>query len=332
MQRRKLSVGQIRGLASTSTPGGAFTILALDHRQSFLKMINPQDEASVKFGTVVEAKTQVVGSLGKHASAVLLDPIYGAAQAVASGACPGSLGLIVALEETGYTGTDTARKSSLLPGWSAGKARRMGADAVKLLVYYHPDTGELAEIQERFVSAVIDDCHRVDLPIFLEAVSYSPVVVIGKSSPEFARQLPDLISMIARRLGALQPEVLKLEFPVNPEFSPDQAAWRAACDKVSESAACPWAVLSGGVDFPVFARQVEAACRSGASGYIAGRAVWQDAIALPAERRAAWLAGEGARRLGELNEIAAQYATPWQSFFALQPEDIQEDWYLNYQE
>ena len=135
MSRNNLSVGKTRGLSSTSTRDGVFTILALDHRQSFFKMINPQQAESVSYQAVVEIKSQVVRTLSSYSSAVLLDPIYGAAQAVANGACPGSLGLIVAVEETGYSGSDIARRSRLLPDWNVAKSRRMGADAVKAALH-----------------------------------------------------------------------------------------------------------------------------------------------------------------------------------------------------
>ena len=42
----------------------------------------------------------------------------------------------------------------------------------------------------------------------------------------------------------------------------------------------PWAVLSAGVDHSVFLGQVEAAIKNGASGVIAGRALWKDCISL----------------------------------------------------
>ena len=332
MAKNTPTVGKIRGLASTSNQAGSFTILALDHRQSFLKMIDPTHAESVEFNTVVEVKSQVVRLLGAHASAVLLDPIYGAGQAVANGALPGSLGLIVAVEESGYTGSEVARQSALLPDWSVKKIKRMGADAVKLLIYYHPDTGELAESQESFVKAVVQDCLEADLPLFLEAVSYSPVPGVSKSSVEFAEHLPELTCEIARRLGALQPDVLKLEFPVHPIFQTDQGDWHRACQNVSRAAPCPWALLSGGVDFELFARQVEVACQAGASGYIAGRAVWQEAIALPTPQREAWLSEVGARRLDRLNDIALRWAIPWKSFFPNLAESVGENWYRSYPE
>jgi tagatose 1,6-diphosphate aldolase len=42
----------------------------------------------------------------------------------------------------------------------------------------------------------------------------------------------------------------------------------------------PWAVLSAGVDHETFVGQVEIAMQNGASGVIAGRALWKDCISL----------------------------------------------------
>jgi tagatose-1,6-bisphosphate aldolase len=112
MPEHQLTVGKLRGLGATSSPTGIFTILAFDHRQSFVKLLDPQAPERVTYGEVVAAKAQVVRALAPYTSAVLLDPVYGAAQAIASGALPGQAGLLVALEETGYEGEDTARMSA----------------------------------------------------------------------------------------------------------------------------------------------------------------------------------------------------------------------------
>jgi tagatose 1,6-diphosphate aldolase len=332
MPESSLSVGKVRGLESTSNPAGIFTILAFDHRQSFVKMLNPQAPERVTYEDVVEAKAQVVRALAAYTSAVLLDPVYGAGQAIASGALPGQAGLLVAIEETGYEGESTARLSSLLPGWSVEKAKRMGADAVKFLVYYHPEAGEVAEQQEELVAEVIQACRRVDLACFLEPVSYSLDPSCGKDSPGFAAVRPELITAIARRLGALGPDVLKLEFPVDAGYDLGEKNWRQACEAVSAASPCPWTVLSGGVDYATFALQVKAACREGASGFIAGRAVWQEGIPLPSGERERWLRGEGSRRLAELSEIAERYARPWRDYYPGLEQPVQGGWYLEYGE
>lgn len=332
MPEKRPSVGKLRGLEATSSPAGLFTILAFDHRQSFVKLLNPQAPEKVPYEEVVAAKIQVVRALAPYTSAVLLDPVYGAAQAIVSGALPGQAGLLVALEETGYEGGDTARISTLLPGWSVEKAKRMGADAVKVLVYYHPEAGEVAERQEALVAQVIQDCRRAELACFLEPVSYSLDPSHGKDSPGFAAVRPGLIETIARRLGDLHPDVLKLEFPVDARYGVGEKIWREACRNVSEACSCPWAVLSSGVDYATFARQVKAACLEGASGFIAGRAVWQEGISLPYEERERWLREQGVARLVELDEIAVKYARPWRDFFPGLDEPVREGWYLEYGE
>ena len=51
------------------------------------------------------------------------------------------------------------------------------------------------------------------------------------------------------------------------------------------AAGAPWAVLSAGVDHPTFLEQLRVALANGASGAIAGRSLWKDAVALdPVER------------------------------------------------
>lgn len=325
-----LSVGKLRGLQRCATARGAFTILAFDHRQSFVKMLDPSGKLEPTYEQVVAAKSAVVQALGAHASAVLLDPIYGAAQSIVSGALPRDVGLLVAVEETGYTGEATARRSALLPSWTVEKIKRMGADAVKLLIYYHPEAGELAEYQEQLVRQVVADCQRADIALYLEAVSYSLDPQVAKGSAVFAAGLPALVAETARRLGALAPDVLKLEFPVDATHDMDETHWARACEAVSAASPCPWAVLSGGVNFELFARQVQAACQGGASGYIGGRAVWQEGIPLPAAERQAWLLNTGARRLDSLAEIADRYARPWTAFYPDLSQSVGEGWYQTY--
>ncbi|OGO65469.1 MAG: hypothetical protein A2Z45_07645 [Chloroflexi bacterium RBG_19FT_COMBO_55_16] len=331
MPENNLSIGKIRGLAATSSLAGIFSILAFDHRQSFIKMINPGAPGQVTYEQVVAAKAAVVEALAPHASAVLLDPVYGAAQSIASGALPGRTGLLVAVEETGYTGSDTARASSLLADWGVEKAKRMGANAVKFLVYYHPGAGELTKRQEESIAELIQACWHADIAFFLEPVSYSIDQDADKNSAEFAAQRPQLIAEIARRLGTLGPDVLKLEFPVDANFDRDEASWGRACRAVSAASPCPWTVLSAGVDFEVFTRQVTVACRSGASGYIAGRALWKEGIPLPPQERRAWMIAVAAKRLDRLAEIAERYARPWRDFFPGLADSVREGWHTAYQ-
>jgi tagatose-1,6-bisphosphate aldolase len=324
-------IGKIRGLSATSTPGGVFCILAFDHRQSFVKMMDPTGNQPPVFEEVVKAKSEVVRVLAPHASGVLLDPVYGAAQLIANQVLPTGSGLMVALEESGYEGNPNSRSSSILAGWSVSKAKRMGADAIKLLVYYHPDAGEMSETLEYLIRKVVQECRQADITLFLEPVSYSIDPKMEKDSRGFAEIRPQLIARTAERLGSLGPDVLKLEFPVDAQYERKETHWAAACEAVSTASPCPWTVLSAGIAFDLFAKQVEIACRHGASGYIAGRALWKDGIPLPTPNRLDWLEKVAAPRMDQLANIATRFARPWTDFYPNLPASAPEGWYLTYQ-
>ncbi|HEY9077732.1 MAG TPA: tagatose 1,6-diphosphate aldolase [Anaerolineaceae bacterium] len=327
---RQLTPGKLRGLAATSTSNHVFSVLALDHRQSFARMIDPQAPDQVSYTRIASTKIDFVRELSNMVSAVLLDPIYGAPQCIASGALPGKNGLMIAVEETGYTGDSTGRKSSLLPGWSVAKSKRIGAEAVKLLVYYHPGAGQFATHQEKLVQQVIAECQQEDITLFLEIMVYPIDPRQTRNSPEFTRGLPTLLEEIARRMGSYNPDVLKLEFPVDPAIETDEKRWSAACEAVSAAAGCPWTVLSAGAEFELFCRQVEIACKAGASGFIAGRAVWKDGVRLTGEERLSWLRQTAAPRFARLTSLADLFARPWTDFFPPIDPSQYENWYPHY--
>ncbi|MFO8036805.1 MAG: tagatose 1,6-diphosphate aldolase [Anaerolineales bacterium] len=330
MNQSHLTTGKRRGLTSTSSDQGIFTILAFDHRQSFVDMVAPQGKPAGVYDTASSAKIDVVRVLSPVASAVLLDPLYGASQAIARDALPARTGLLVAVERSGYSGASTARISSLLPKWGVEKIKRMGADAVKLLIYYHPDGGEIRDRQEHLAEEVAQRCWDFDIAFFLEAVTYSLDEEHGKDSKAFAEKRPALIARTAKRLSSLAPDVLKIEFPVDANRDQDEGHWLEACQAVSKVSTCPWTVLSAGVDFDLFAREVEVACKGGASGFIGGRAIWKEGVLLPEEERMGWLESVGRDRLQKLSQITSQHARPWTDFYP--PQDIGRfrDWYAKY--
>jgi len=139
---KPISIGKLRGLQQISSKRGTFTALALDHRQN-LRKANPVFASDAE---LARFKLDVTYELAPRATAVLLDPEVSAAQAIAERALPHDVGLVVAVESTGYTGDATARHAQIIPGWNVEKAKRMGASAIKLLVYYHPDSPTAKEI------------------------------------------------------------------------------------------------------------------------------------------------------------------------------------------
>lgn len=316
-----LTPGRWHGLKTTSTADHRFAILAFDQRGSYEKML----PAGWTYDVAVQTKREVVGALSPLSTAVLLDAQYGLLPALHMSR---HSGLLMALEESGYTGDSTYRRVAFDPDWTVSKIKQVGAAAVKLLVYYHPDAGELAEEIEGVARSVAEECHRHDLPLFLEPVSYSLDKSISKSSAEFAATRPEVVRKTAERLCQTGADVLKMEFPVDADFNQDEDEWRSACAAISAASSVPWVLLSAGVDFETFERQTRIACAAGSSGFLAGRAIWKECVAMSAEDRAQFLRATALERLQKLSDITAELARPWTDFYA--PIGTAAEWYRSY--
>ena len=229
-----------------------------------------------------------------------------------------------AVEASGYTGDPEARHSGILPDWSVAKIKRMGANGVKMLVYYHPQAPTAAEI-ETLVGQVAEACLAQDIPFFLEPLSYSPDPTRKKLSPEERRQV---VIETARRLVGPGVDVLKAEFPVDIKAEPDELAWTEACAELSEVSSAPWVLLSASVDYETYLRQVTVACRSGASGVMVGRAVWKEAVELQGQERLDFLQGQAVDRMARLTHLCNALARPWSDFYS--GPAVDEQWYARY--
>lgn len=330
---RHLTLGKLRGLQQISDARGIFAMCAMDHRGSMQRLINPADPKQVAPGTLTQYKLDLTETLGPESTAVLLDPIYGAAQAIAGGALPGDTGLLVSLEETGYESDAEGRVTALLPDWSVEKIKRMGASAVKILLYYRPDLAENAARQREVTRRVGDDCARADIPFLLEPIAY-PVSGAERDPAIFAKSKPGLVADSARALTPLGVDVLKAEFPADLRHEPDEARLRAACERLNDASQSPWILLSAGVSFDEFARQVKITCQAGASGFLGGRAIWEEAMHMPdSSERRQWLSTVGADRMRRLHDIAGENGRPWWKKWGASVGELSEvgpDWYRRY--
>lgn len=319
---KTLTIGKLRGLQKCTSPRGTFTCLALDHRQNLRKALNPANPALVSNADLSRFKLEVTAALADLGTAVLLNPEFSAAQAVAAHAVPKQNGLVVAVESTSYTGDPNARHAQILPGWSVEKAKRMGADAIKLLVYYHPDSSTAGEI-EAFVKQVANDCRKYDLAIRLEPLSY-PLDPAAKELASDEKRY--VVTETARRLTPLGVDVLKAEFPLDTA-DPDKAQWAAACAEITAASVTPWILLSAAVAFETFVRQITVACKAGASGIAVGRAVWQEAVGMDGDPRFAFLRTTGRERLARLTALCSELGKPISDFFTA---EALFDWYQKY--
>ncbi len=322
----ELTIGKIYGLQRCAAPKGTFTILALDHRGNLKRAFNPGDPDSVPYQQIVDFKRTVTAILSPVADGILLDAVYGAAQTIASGTLDPNTGLLVAVEKSGYAGDPTERDSRILPGWGVEKIARMGAAAVKLLLYYHPEASNARE-QETLLQQVATDCVKYDLPLFLEPLSYS----LNPEVPKLpSNEVFQVVTETARRLTPMGVDVLKAEFPLNIMEEPNEDIWAKACQTLSKASVVPWVLLSAGVSFDQFIRQTRVACQAGASGVLAGRAVWKEAVGLTGDERIKFLYSTATDRLNQLARVVTTYAKPWTDFFPGLNNSAQEGWYEGY--
>jgi tagatose 1,6-diphosphate aldolase len=230
---------------------------------------------------------------------MLLDAEFSAAQAIAAGALPGATALAVPLEAQGYGEVATAPRTTFLPDWSPEDARRLGAAACKLLLPYRVDVPEQADAQDERVREAVAGCAAQGLALILEPIVYA----LPGEERAGGERFGDLVVEGARRLAALQPDVLKLQYPGSEQ------------DCVRVDGACgptvPWVLLGGGADEAALARQIDEACRAGASGFIVGRTLFDAALVPDDAESERALQEVGRPMLERLGAVARRSAQPW---------------------
>jgi len=329
----RLSTGKQRGLQALANNRGVIAALAIDQRSALRKLfanVSGQRPESVASELLVEFKKHVSHTLTPHASAILLDPEYGlpAAALRHRGA-----GLLLAYEKTGYDKSVRGRLPSLLDGFSALRLKNKGADAVKVLLYYSPFSGDPINNRKRnWVERVGAECLAVDVPFFLELVSYHDD--LDEKGSDFARIKPDVVIRSIEEFCKphYAVDVLKVGVPVNMNLVESarlpRSQWiytrseaQAHFRRASQAATLPFIYLSEGVSNEVFAGALELAAEANSSfcGVLCGRAIWQDGVPVFVKNGATalqdWLQEYGVRNIQNVNAgIAA--ARPWTEKFA----------------
>lgn len=292
------------GLDAIADEAGNFAIVAMDQRNTLRRMFASHGiEASDD--DMRKAKIDVAGALTQDATAILLDPQLGVAAVQNAGALASGCGLLIAAEPTDRGDYNGEPRPYLIPEQNAAWVKEMGGQAVKFLVMMNPQrpikagepdlTAETVELVQR----IVDDCRAVGIPSVIENLIYAPPGADALSPDQRA----EAIITSAELLNSTKPDLLKLEYPGSAE----------ACRRLSSVLTVPWAVLSAGVDFDVFSDVIRISCdEGGASGFIAGRSVWKEAIGLPAgPERDSFMNDIARPRLVALRESIAGRARPW---------------------
>jgi tagatose 1,6-diphosphate aldolase len=325
----QLSDGKIKHLNALSNDKGIIAAAAMDQRGSLRKSIAaakgvPQDQ--VTDDMMSEFKIVVSKILTQHASAILLDPEFGIP---ASKARASNSGLLLAYEESGYDNTKPGRLPDLLPHLSVKRIKELGADAVKILIYYSPfDKPDVNDIKHAFVERIGAECEFHQIPFFLEFVGYDPAGGDEKGL-EYAKKKPDVVIGSMEEFGKPQynVDVLKVEVPVNAEFVEGSSVYKGqaaqsrkeALDlyrKAASVARKPFIYLSAGVGNAEFVESLHLAAEAGTdySGVLCGRATWKEGIPVYAKQGAKaledWLLDKGVKNISAVND-AIQSAKPW---------------------
>jgi sulfofructosephosphate aldolase len=266
-------------LDALARPSGTFLMVAMDQRESLRTMLREHGH-DASDARVRRFKTAVAHELAPHASGFLVDRAE--VDAVAP-LVPHGLILAVDLLDQAVGGVveDTSLEEiSSIPH---------GVVALKLLVIWRDDDrrAERVEMARRFVELA----RGLDVLSVLEPVTRDD-----------AR-----IAEAALELGAVQPSLYKCEVPTQGRGGPEEITRR--CREIDAALPCPWVVLSQGVAPEDFPRAVEAACKGGASGMLAGRAVWTPALV--DDDPTVSLRSYSIPRLEELARIVDEHGRPW---------------------
>jgi tagatose-1,6-bisphosphate aldolase len=305
-------LGTVRRLTRLATHDGFFCIAALDHPENYLALFD-KDVARVPYETVVRSKLELTAELSRHASGLLLDPVWSLGQAIATGTLPGSVGVLAPIELLTYapqTPVGWDPETRLRPAWTPEKVAKLGADGVKLILFYRAERADVAAQQCKLVAELASACRQAQLPLVIEPIWY-PVDGEDPSDPSVRHSRAAAIVASAAEFALLGVDVLKMQFPGSVASAADRASAASAASELDAAVGVPWVLLSEGAGFEDFAVQMEIVARAGASGYIAGRAVWGDAVGDRPEAEKVRAVARAGERLDALNELVRAHGRPW---------------------
>ncbi|SCK56522.1 hypothetical protein [Streptomyces sp. WMMB 322] len=277
-------------LSALRRPSGAFAMLAVDQREALRAMMAGQRGRAVTDEEVTAFKLDAIRALTPHASAVLLDRQFVLDQALDQKVVAPGCGLIAACDRFVPGADEVVTDAVIDDDVDLAHYASRGAAAAKLLVVWRPDEDPLRRTE--MVRDFVSRARAAKLVSIIEPVSRAP-----RDGRSWSRE--EGVVAAARELGDLGADLYKAEVPFHGEG--DERQIRRACVELSASIASPWVVLSSGVEDEVFPRAVELAMREGASGFLAGRAVWR--ACLEADDRRASLARDAVARLRRLCEV-----------------------------
>ncbi len=278
-------------LKDIARPSGGFAMLAVDQREAMRLMFAAAGAASpVADSVLTDFKINAARILSPYASAILVDRQFCYPQVVEQNAIADSCAMIVAADHFIPGNGIPVDSVTLDESIDAQAVRQHGGKALKLLVLWRSDEDPGQRLA--MVKAFNEKCHAQGLLSIIE-----PVVRPPRRGDKFDRE--QAIVEAAKELGDSGADLYKVEMPLGGRG--DAQALLGASQKLNDQINMPWVILSSGVDEKLFPRAVRIAMSAGASGFLAGRAVWSSVVGLPdSEMMLRDIALPKLRRLGEV--------------------------------
>lgn len=281
---------------------GTFAMLAIDQREALRGMrakAADQPVEEIPDSALIEFKLEVIRALSPLASAVLMDEEMAARPALDQGALLPDTGLVIAVDQLvgppGKAAQETAIDRSVdLTFW-----KEVGAVGAKLLAFWDPARPNLTR---SMVADFISLSQDADLAAVLE-------IIVDDSNGAGRFAAPQTVVDAAAWASQFPFDLYKAQVPYGGDPSVDADLIRHACEQLTARVGRPWVVLSNGVSAEDFPRAVQIACEGGASGFLAGRAIWEHAAT--SQDFSGALRTESAQRLQHLCQIVDEHGVPW---------------------
>lgn len=288
-------------LDAIATPGGGFAMVAMDQRESLRDMYDKAGAGRPDDAVLVDFKLAVADTLGPGASGFLIDRRYGFDELRSRGTLPATTGLILAADALRQEDGGPVEDTDLDEDVVGGEVDLTGVAALKLLVIWRRDDQRRRRVE--MVARFVAEARRLGVLSVLEPV-------VRATDRELADGTWDQQAAICEAAAELSPlgaSLYKGQVPLGGRGTP--AEQEAASRELGDAVKGPWVVLSQGVRQEDFPAAVRAACDAGASGFLAGRALWSDVVGTPAPRPV--LAERAVPRLEGLRATVDAHATPW---------------------
>ena len=255
-------------VSNLAMANGGFAMLALDQRESLRQMMFAGQGQDIQDSELIAFKRTALDIFGDQPSAVLLDIDFGLKALEETSAVQPPI--ILAIDDLIHAADGKLTTTRLSSIGVEQAIESVKPDALKFLILW----SELQSSQERLdlAGSFVEFCKLQGLPSVLESI------VRSKDAPVWTDpdKAVEAMLMAAEELATLKADLFKCEVPGHGLFESEKTT--SIAREITKLIDSPWVVLSNGVSAEAFPSAVKAACAGGASGFLAGRAIWADAV------------------------------------------------------